>query len=170
MPPAYRHRRRATVSDHSYEVSVHWTGNRGTGTSGYRDYGRDHDVSAAGKPSIPGSADPTFRGDADRWNPEEMLLGALAQCHMMSYLYVAVQQGFTVLDYTDTATASLDVHRDGTGEVTAVHLHPVVTIAEPDRVADADAAHARANELCFIARSVAFPVHHAPVTKVRTAH
>ena len=97
------------MTDHTYEVSVRWTGDRGTGTSGYRDYGRDHDVTAPGKHAISGSADPAFRGDRDRWNPEEMLLGALAQCHMMSYLYVAVQQGFTVLDYTDTATASLDV-------------------------------------------------------------
>lgn len=157
------------MTDHTYEVSVRWTGDRGTGTSGYREYGRDHDVSAVGKADIAGSADPAFRGDRDRWNPEELLLAALAQCHMMSYLYVAVQQGFTVVDYRDTATASLDVHRDGTGEVTGVTLQPVVTIRESDRVADAGAAHAEANRLCFIARSVAFPVHHTPVTKVRAA-
>ena len=157
------------MTDHTYEVSVRWTGDRGTGTSGYRDYGRDHDVTADGKHPIAGSADPAFRGDRDRWNPEELLLGALAQCHMMSYLYVAVQRGFTVVEYTDTATASLDVHRDGTGEVTAVTLRPVVTVLEADRVEDADAAHAEANRLCFIARSVAFPVQHTPVTKVRAA-
>jgi organic hydroperoxide reductase OsmC/OhrA len=157
------------VTDHSYEVSVRWTGDRGTGTSGYRDYGRDHVVSADGKHDIAGSADPTFRGDRDRWNPEEMVVAALAQCHMMSYLYVAVTQGFTVVDYEDRAVASLVSHPDGTGELTETTLHPVVTILEADRVADAEAAHARANELCFIARSVAFPVHHAPVTKVRAA-
>ena len=122
------------MTDHTYEVSVRWTGDRGTGTSGYRDYGRDHDVTAPGKHPIAGSADPAFRGDRDRWNPEEMLLGALAQCHMMSFLYVAVQRGFTVVDYEDTATASLDVHRDGTGEVTEVTLRPVVTVLEADRV------------------------------------
>ena len=157
------------MTDHSYEVSVHWTGNRGSGTSGYRDYGRDHDVLAAGKVAIPGSADPTFRGDRDRWNPEELVVGALAQCHMLSYLYVAVTQGFTVVDYDDRATATLGVNPDGSGELTEVTLHPVVTILEADRVADAEAAHARANELCFIARSVAFGVHHVPETKVRAA-
>ena len=26
---------------HSFAVSVEWTGNRGLGTSGYRDYGRE---------------------------------------------------------------------------------------------------------------------------------
>jgi organic hydroperoxide reductase OsmC/OhrA len=158
-----------TVSDHSYEVSVHWTGDRGTGTSGYRDYGRDHDVRAAGKHDIEGSADPTFRGDRDRWNPEELVVASLAQCHMLSYLHVAVTEGFTVVDYEDRATASLNLNRDGSGELTEATLHPVVTILEADRVADAEAAHATANSLCFIARSVAFPVHHVPRTKVRAA-
>ncbi|MFJ7287373.1 OsmC family protein [Curtobacterium sp. NPDC098951] len=157
------------MSDHSYEVSVQWTGDRGTGTSGYRDYGRDHDVRAAGKHDVQGSADPTFRGDRDRWNPEELVLAALAQCHMLSYLHVAVTEGFTVVAYEDRATASLNVNRDGSGELTEATLHPVVTILEADRVADAEAAHARANALCFIARSVAFPVHHVPSTEIRGA-
>ena len=157
------------MTDHSYEVSVRWTGDRGTGTSGYRDYGRDHVIAAGDKDDIAGSADPAFRGDRDRWNPEELVLAALSQCHMMSYLYVAVQRGFTVVDYHDDASASLDVHRDGTGELTGAVLHPVVTILEADRVEDAEAAHAEANRLCFVARSVAFPVHHSPVTKVRAA-
>ena len=157
------------MTDHSYEVSVRWTGDRGSGTSGYRDYGRDHDVTAPGKHTIAGSADPTFRGDRDRWNPEEMVVAALAQCHMMSYLYVAVTQGFTVVGYEDRAVAALTSRPDGTGELTGTTLHPVVTILEADRVADAEAAHAKANELCFIARSVAFPVHHVPVTRVRAA-
>ncbi|PZF14722.1 OsmC family peroxiredoxin [Curtobacterium sp. MCPF17_011] len=148
------------MTDHSYEVSVRWTGDRGTGTSGYRDYGRDHVVTALGKPDVLGSADPTFRGDRDRWNPEEMLLAALSQCHMLSYLYVASTLGITVVDYQDRATASLDVHRDGSGELTGTVLRPVVTIREDDRVEDARTAHAEANRLCFIARSVAFPVHH----------
>ncbi|MEK6343208.1 MAG: OsmC family protein, partial [Curtobacterium sp.] len=120
------------MSDHSYAVSVRWTGDRGSGTSGYRDYGRDHVVSAAGKHDLAGSADPTFRGDRDRWNPEELVVAALAQCHMLSYLHVAVQQGFTVVAYEDHATASLNLNRDGSGELTETTLHPVVTIREAD--------------------------------------
>ncbi|PCN47879.1 peroxiredoxin [Curtobacterium sp. 'Ferrero'] len=154
------------MSDHSYEVSVRWTGDRGSGTSGYRDYGRDHVVSAAGKHDVAGSADPTFRGDRDRWNPEELTLAALSQCHMLSYLHVAVMQGFTVVDYEDRATASLNLNRDGSGELVEATLHPVVTIREADRVEDATAAHRTANGLCFIARSVAFPVHHEPEIRV----
>jgi organic hydroperoxide reductase OsmC/OhrA len=154
------------MTDHSYEVSVRWTGDRGTGTSGYRDYGRDHVVTAAGKPDVLGSADPTFRGDRDRWNPEEMVLAALSQCHMLSYLHVAVTLGITVVDYQDRASAALDLHRDGSGELTSALLRPVVTIREADRVDDARNAHAEANRLCFIARSVSFPVHHEAEIRV----
>jgi organic hydroperoxide reductase OsmC/OhrA len=152
--------------DHHYEVAVTWTGNRGTGTSGYRDYARDHVVRAPGKHELLGSADPVFRGDRSRWNPEELLVAALAQCHMMSYLYVATVQGFTVVAYEDTATGDLDVHQDHSGRMTRVTLHPVVTILEADRVDEARAAHAEANRLCFIAASMAFPVHHAPEIRV----
>jgi organic hydroperoxide reductase OsmC/OhrA len=157
------------MHDHTYEVALAWTGDRGTGTSGYREYGRDHVVSAAGKPAIAGSADTTFRGDADRWNPEELLLAALAQCHMLSYLHVAVESGFTVVGYEDRATAQLDVHRDGSGELTEAMLRPVVTILEEDRVAVADAAHETATSMCFIARSVNFPVRHSPEIRVAAA-
>ncbi|MFZ7088609.1 OsmC family protein [Curtobacterium sp. RRHDQ10] len=152
--------------DHHYEVAVTWTGNRGTGTSGYRDYDRDHVVRAAGKHDLLGSADPVFRGDRARWNPEELLVAALAQCHMMSYLYVATEQGFTVVDYEDRAIGELEVDPDHSGRMTGVVLHPVVTILETDRAADAMAAHAEANRLCFIAASMAFPVHHTPDIRV----
>jgi organic hydroperoxide reductase OsmC/OhrA len=68
---------------HRYETTVTWTGNTGTGTSGYRDYQRTHEISAAGKPTLPGSSDPAFRGDPARWNPEELLVASLSQCHML---------------------------------------------------------------------------------------
>ncbi len=52
--------------EHHYTVRVKWTGNRGKGTSGYRDYERDYTISASGKADIAGSSDPAFRGDAAR--------------------------------------------------------------------------------------------------------
>src|SRR5215472_8467847 len=73
---------------HSYNISVRWTGNRGTGTSGYRAYERDHDVTAEGRPVIAASSEPHFRGDPARWNPELELTAALAQCHMLWYLHL----------------------------------------------------------------------------------
>ena len=73
---------------HGYRVNVEWTGNHGTGTDGYRNYGREHVIRIEGKPDISGSSDPMFRGDAARHNPEDMLVAALSTCHMLAYLHV----------------------------------------------------------------------------------
>lgn len=148
---------------HQYRIDVEWTGNRGTGTTGHRAYGREHFLRASGLPDLPGTADPTFHGDADRWNPEQLLLGALAQCHMLSYFHVAVKNGVTVTGYTDAASGTLRLNRDGSGEFTEALLRPRVVLAEESQRALADSLHERAHQLCFIARSVNFPVLNLPV-------
>jgi organic hydroperoxide reductase OsmC/OhrA len=151
---------------HSYDVTVTWTGNLGTGTSHYRAYTRNHTVTTLGRPDLLGSADPTFHGDRDRWNPEQLLLAALSQCHLMSYLHVCVNDGVVVTDYVDQATGSMTTDPDGSGRFTDVLLRPRVTVAEPSMAAAAESAHHRANRLCFIANSVSFPVRHEPTVLV----
>ena len=76
---------------HTYEVALTWTGNTGTGTSGYGAFERSVDASAEGKPVIPGSADPAYRGARDRWSPEELLVVSLSQCHMLWYLVLCAK-------------------------------------------------------------------------------
>lgn len=152
-------------SDHSFAVSVEWTGNRGTGTSGYREYSRDVNVVADGKVPIAGSSARVFHGDAARWNPEEQLIAALSQCHLLSYLHVAVNNGIVVESYTDDATGTMRTEGQG-GRFTEVTLRPVVTISSGDPEL-ARSLHAEANRLCFIASSVNFPVRHEPEIRVR---
>ena len=154
--------------DHSFTVSVEWRGNLGTGTSSYKAFSRDHVVridGMHGKHEIEGSAARPFHGDAERWNPEEQLIAALAQCHMLSYLHVATQAGVVVESYTDSAIGSLHVETDGSGALVEVALHPVVTISAGD-AATAQSLHDEAHRLCFIANSVNFPVRHEPQVRV----
>lgn len=152
-------------ADHRFVASLTWTGNRGSGTAGYRAYGRDHVVSVDGKPAILGSAARAFHGDVDRWNPEEMLIAALAQCHLLSYLYVAVANGIVVESYDDRAEGVLVTGADGGGRFREVVLRPVVTISAGDPEL-ARRIHADAEGLCFIASSVNFPVRHEPTIVV----
>ncbi|ACL40133.1 OsmC family protein [Pseudarthrobacter chlorophenolicus A6] len=154
------------LHEHKYALTVQWTGNRGEGTSSYRGYSRDHDIAIPGLPVLKGSADPTFHGDRERYNPEQLLLAALAQCHMLSYLHVAVKHGVVVTDYRDDATGELVLNRDGSGQFQSVTLHPRVTVADPGQAELAASLHHEANQVCFIARSVNFPVGHDPVTVV----
>jgi organic hydroperoxide reductase OsmC/OhrA len=151
---------------HTYAVSVTWTGNQGTGTSGYRDYSRDHDVSAVGPLTIAGSSDPAFRGDQARWNPELELTAALSQCHMLWYLHLCAVAGVTVLAYTDEASGAMEEAADGSGRFTEVVLRPRVVIATPDMADAAKRLHADASAKCFIANSVNFPVKHEPVIEI----
>ncbi|WP_141014388.1 OsmC family protein [Nocardioides sambongensis] len=151
--------------EHRYRLDVTWQGNRGAGTAGYRDYGREVLLRADGKPDLQGSADPAFRGDASRWNPEEMLLAALSQCHLLSYLHSAVRHGVVVTAYADRPTGTLSQVGQG-GRFTEVLLRPVVTIADATLVDTARALHREAAENCFIAASVNFPVRHEPEIEV----
>jgi organic hydroperoxide reductase OsmC/OhrA len=163
------------IRTHSYDVTVAWTGNRGGGTSGYREYGRDHEVTVSGagdgpeagdadRPQpIAGSSDSTFRGDSARWNPEQLLTAALAQCHMLSYLHACAAAGIVVTGYTDEAHGTMTETTDGGGHFTEVVLRPRVTVAAPDMVEKAAGLHREAHERCFIANSVNFPVRHEPV-------
>lgn len=156
----------AQTHDHHYALELRWTGNRGSGTSAYTAYGRDHEVHAAGKPDLAGSSDAAFRGDATRWNPEELLVAALSQCHLLAYLHECVKAGVVVTEYTDAATGTMQTDAQGGGRFTEVTLRPAVTVAEASMAEAAQALHDEAHHHCFIAASVNVPVRHQPVVRV----
>ncbi|HTS32061.1 MAG TPA: OsmC family protein [Bryobacteraceae bacterium] len=146
---------------HQYRILNRWTGNLGTGTSNYRAYSRNHELSGEGKSGgIPGSSDPMFRGDRTRYNPEELLLSALSACHMLWVLHLCADAGIVVTEYSDEAAGEMVEHADGSGEYTRVVLHPRMVITDAARIPDMAAIHERAHQVCAMARSVNFPVEH----------
>lgn len=147
---------------HRYAVRVTWTGNTGTGTKTYRGYERAHDIAAEGKSTIAGSSDPAFRGDRSRWNPEELLLASLSVCHKLWYLGLCSQAGIVVTAYEDAAEGVMVEESDGAGQFISVTLRPHVTISADSDEGRATELHSRAHAMCFIARSVDFPVTHEP--------
>ncbi len=151
------------MSEHRYGVTTVWTGNRGTGTPHYRAYGREHEISGDGKSlAIPGSATPQFRGDRSRYNPEELLVGALSACHMLWFLHLCADAGVVVTGYRDDAEGKMRLDPDGSGEFNEVVLRPSVVLHDESKRKTLGALHERAHELCFIARSVKFPVRCEP--------
>ena len=142
---------------HTYRVDVEWTGNDGEGAKRYAGYRRDHVIRADGNPDIPGSSDPNFRGDAARWNPEELLVASLSACHKLWVLHLASVAGVVITDYVDRAEGVMEETGDGSGRFTKVTLRPEITInaGDPSKF---DAIHHEAHEKCFIANSVNFPV------------
>lgn len=148
--------------EHRYALRVTWTGNTGTGTSGYRDYSREHLVEVDGKPLLSASADPAFFGDPSLHNPEELILAALSSCHLLSYLALAARAGIVVLTYHDQPTALMAEEGWGGGRFTKAVLRPQVTVADHSQIEAATALHDQAHESCFVAASVNFPVEHEP--------
>jgi organic hydroperoxide reductase OsmC/OhrA len=154
------------LGEHHYALTTTWTGNRGTGTSGYRDYTRDVSIATDGKPELLASADKPFRGDPTRWNPEDLLLAALSECHLLSYLHACVTAGVVVTSYRDAATGTMREDGRGGGAFVEVVLRPQVTVADAGMVEAAERAHEQAHEWCFIANSVNFPVRHEATVTV----
>lgn len=151
---------------HHYKATTTWIGNRGTGTSDYKAYDRNHNIAIDGKEILKCSSDPSFRGDKTRQNPEELLVASLSSCHMLWYLHLSAVNGVVVTAYEDEAHGNMEENKDGSGQFTEVTLNPKVTVSDKNMIEKANALHHEANQMCFIARSVKFPVHHKPVTVV----
>ena len=148
---------------HHYKLTVKWTGNTGKGTSDYKAFERSHTVFVDDKAEIHGSSDPAFRGDKTKHSPEDLLLASVSACHMLWYLHLCAVAGIVVTDYRDEATGIMVETENGSGKFTEIALHPTITITDLSMRNKADELHKKANDMCFIANSLNFPVHHKPI-------
>ncbi|NGN64992.1 OsmC family peroxiredoxin [Streptomyces sp. A7024] len=153
------------TTEFPYDITVTWTGDRGSGTSGHEGYARDHTVTAPGPHTpIAGSADTgAFRGDAARWNPEQLLTAAVAQCHLLWYLHLCAAEGVVVTSYEDHARGLLSERGGEPDHFSEVALRPRVRVADPAMVDMATKLHDAAREKCFVTNSVRFPVRVQPI-------
>lgn len=154
--------------EHKYQVSVQWDGNRGSGTSGYREYSRDHTIRATGKPDIPGSSDAAFLGDAARWNPEDLLVASASACHKLWYLHLCADAGISVLAYIDEAEGTM-LDSPEQGRFKEIALRPRVIIRASDDPDLAEKLHHTAHEKCYVANSVNFPIRCEPRIELSTS-
>jgi organic hydroperoxide reductase OsmC/OhrA len=153
--------------EHHYKATIQWTGNNGTGTDHYKNYERSHRIIIENKADILASSDAVFRGDNKKHNPEELLLSSLSSCHMLWYLHLCAETGVIVNDYIDSATGIMVENENGAGKFIEVILNPIVTVSSQDMAEKAIELHHKANELCFIANSVNFPVKHHPIVQIQ---
>jgi organic hydroperoxide reductase OsmC/OhrA len=151
------------LKEHKYNINLQWTGNTGKGTETYRGYERSHTISVEGKPDIEGSSDPSFRGDKQKYNPEEMFLASLSSCHMLWFLHVCSEANIIVLEYSDSAVGTLIETSDGSGKFSEVVLHPKVKVREAVMLEKINQLHDKAHKFCFISNSCNFPVRHLPL-------
>lgn len=133
---------------HHYPFELHWQGNTGD-----RAYPTDATAHTPGKPPIPVSSAPEFRGSPDRWNPEDLFGTALSTCHMLTFLALCAKAKVEVRDYHDHAEAVLDAE-GRPARIAEVCLRPVIRVAPGVPQAKVLELFEKAHKYCFIANSV----------------
>jgi organic hydroperoxide reductase OsmC/OhrA len=151
---------------HKYQPTIIWTGNNGSGTTGYNHYGREYDIMMPGKTTIACSADPTFLGNPALHNPEDLFVSAIAGCHMLWYLHLCAEAGVIVHTYTDDVLGVLEDEGRTGGQIVAITLRPKVGVTDETMIQKAIALHAEAGAVCFLARSLNFKVKYEPIAFV----
>ncbi len=152
--------------EHAYSLYVNWTGNQGVGTKSYDSYSRDHTIQVMNKPLLQASSDPMFRGDASKYNPEELFVASLSTCHMLWYLHLCAMNGIVVEAYEDKAVGKLVLNQDGSGKFSEIVLHPTITITDLQKKELAEKLHIQAHQKCFIANSCNFEIAFQPVIQL----
>jgi organic hydroperoxide reductase OsmC/OhrA len=143
---------------HEYKATIAWTRNPGEDFAKGR-YSRAHEIRFDGGISLVGSASPSVVplpfSREDAVDPEEMLVAALSNCHMLTFLDLARRAGFVIDSYVDEAVGTMERIAPQRMAITKVTLRPKIAYAgaSPDK-AKLDELHHQAHELCFIANSV----------------
>ena len=96
-------------------------------------------------------------------NPEDMLVTAIASCHMLWYLHLCSVAGIIVTSYSDEPVGVMGLQIDGAGQFEKVTLHPRIALKPGSNVEKARALHGEIHKYCFVSRSVNFPVLHEPI-------
>ena len=148
--------------EHVYTTHIEWTGNKGSGTSDYLAYSRDHILQIEGKANLQCSSDSIFHGDKSKHNPEDFFVASLSACHMLWYLHLCADASIIVVAYNDHAKGNLLLDPINGGRFVSVMLNPIVTVAKESMIPLARELHIHAHKKCFIANSCNFPIEHNP--------
>lgn len=158
-------------SQHSFEISLYWSPS--SPPLNKRGYSRDHVLTAGNAEVIHGSAAKQFHGDPDSWNPEQLFISAVAQCHMLTFLFLASRSKINILSYSDNAIGSIRMDKDGIGgEFEIIKLFPTITVEckATERGTTLEFLKNLEQEVakhCFIRRSILTPVESSLVVNWR---
>jgi organic hydroperoxide reductase OsmC/OhrA len=142
----------------TYRARADWSLEAGADFAKGR-YSRGHTLVFGNGFEADGTASPHVVGN--KWSvpgavdPEEMLVGAINTCHMLSFLHIAREAGFLVTRYHDEAEGVMTKREDGEMWVSKVTLRPQITYeGRQPTSAERDQLHQKAHHICFIANSV----------------
>ena len=150
---------------HVFEITLTYPASTAQATPPDANFSRDNIMQSGRKHEVAASSPAAFGGNDARYNPEELMLMSLSECHMLTYLAIAAKKQITIVGYEDRATGQLGIGEFGIAGKTSmqcVTLHPRVTVAKGTNLEDAQAIHVKAHANCFMANSVNFPITTEP--------
>ncbi len=149
------------IDAHVFEITLTYPADATQAMPPNANFSRNNIMRSAAKHEVAASSPAAYGGDDTRYNPEELLLMSLSECHMLTYLAIAAKKQMTIVRYEDRATGHLGVGEFGlAGKISMqqVTLHPRITVASATNLDEARAIHTKAHANCFIANSVNFPL------------
>ena len=153
--------------NHNFEIRLRWHNSNPPEREIGGEDSHESIITSDKHATLVASAAEGFGGDARLWNPEELLMAAIAQCHMLSFLYAAHEAGIAIADYVDETTGTMS-YQGGSGVMMSVTLRP--TIETTASAADVDRLHEEAKAMCVLRASVNFPVNVESVTTLPGAN
>lgn len=141
---------------HRFVARCAWRGSTG---AGYRAYSRAHRGKCLpARLTLPLSADPAFRGDPARLNPEQLLVLAASSCQLLSFLAEAARARLDVVSYDDEAEGFMP---EGARpqRLIEIWLRPRITVFGDEEVGEVQALVERAHSLCYVANSLHTEIH-----------
>lgn len=111
---------------------------------------------------------PEFKGSADVWCPEELLIGAVNTCLMLTFLAYAPHRRLEITGYESSAEGTVE-NVDGKYQVTRIVVKPVISLNQQGDTSLAEEVLKSAKEGCFISNSVKATIELAPQFNIRSA-
>jgi organic hydroperoxide reductase OsmC/OhrA len=110
-------------------------------------------LAAAGRPNIVIGSPPEFKGEPHIWAPEELLVGSLNTCMMLTFLTLAQARRLTPAGYESEAEGLLE-NVEGKYHITEITVRPRVTLKSKAELEPARKAMESVETHCFIANSI----------------
>ncbi|MCM2303420.1 MAG: OsmC family protein [Elusimicrobia bacterium] len=129
---------------HHYEVSLAWKG------------GETSEISSGPRPSLPGGPPAQFDGvDETRWSPEHLVLAALAQCLMLTWISLNKRSQIPLKAWESKGESVLEKTKEGL-VFTSFKLS-VALKTDAGRIDEARRLLETAKKYCIIANSLKTP-------------
>ena len=123
-------------------------------------------VSSLGKPELEVGSPPEFKGEPGVWSPEELYVGALNTCIMLTFLASADRKGLGLAAYESSAEGLLE-HSEGRYRITEVTVQPSVVVMSDADLEAAQEIMGKVEENCFISNSITAQVSLQPQFRIQ---